>query len=58
MKTINKSIDVKSLDERLMVELEGRKEMATKVSTNACAANVTASACGANATVTNCGGQK
>lgn len=58
MKMINKAIDVKEIDERLMFELEGRKEMATKVNTNACAANVTASACGANATMSNCTGQK
>ena len=42
MKSMNKAIDVKKVDERLMVELEGRKEMANKISFTACAANATA----------------
>ncbi len=44
MKSVNKSIDITKVDERLMVELEGRKEMSNKIS--ACAANAVANACG------------
>lgn len=47
MIAINKAIDMKCIDERLMIELEGRKEMAEKsvFGLNACAADAYAGLC-------------
>lgn len=49
IKTINKAINIKQIDERLTVELEGRKEMAQKtlLGITACAADATTAICGA-----------
>lgn len=48
MKSLNKSIDVTKVDSRLMVELENRKEMASKADFKPCGAQAFAVACGAN----------
>ena len=49
MKSINKSLTIKAVDERLIKELESRREMSGKslIGISACAANAGANACGA-----------
>ncbi|MDF1617268.1 hypothetical protein [Petrocella sp. FN5] len=49
MKKINKAIDIKIIDERLLKELEDRRVMSVKtlLGISACAANAGVSACGA-----------